>query len=154
MSTHTSSLTEKNSPSNQHLLEDKVTDLLGERDKLRQEIAQWHDLQEETIAKMNRHNSRLQEEMSKNTELRLERQRLLEENMFIEQKRVEAVQQRLLASSEVKDHELARYAMCKPLSEIQNNVECAIYYYNDLKKVYNDLRLRPEPIEENVQMTE
>ena len=104
---------------------------------------------------MNQHNSRLQEEMSKNTELRLERQRLLEENMFIEQKHVEAVQQRLLVSSEVKDHELACYAMCKPLSEIQKNVECAIYYYNDLKEVYNDLRLRlhPEPVEENIQMT-
>jgi hypothetical protein len=74
--------------------------------------------------------------------------------MFIEQKRVEAVEQRLLASSEVKDHELARYWMCKPLSEIQKNVECAIYYYNDLKEVYNDLHLRPEPVEENIQMTE
>jgi hypothetical protein len=60
----------------------------------------------------------------------------------------------MLASSEVKDHELVRYAMCKPLSEIQKNVECAIYYYNDLKEVYNDLHLRPEPVEENIQMTE
>jgi hypothetical protein len=73
--------------------------------------------------------------------------------MFIEQKRVEAVQRRLLASSEVKDHELTHYAMCKPLLEIQNNVECAIYYYNDLKEVYNDLHLRLEPVEENIQMT-
>ncbi|KAK1601355.1 hypothetical protein QYE76_007687 [Lolium multiflorum] len=62
LSMHTSSLTEKNSPSNQQLMEDKVTDLLGECDKLRREIAQWHDLQEETVAKINRHNSRLQEE--------------------------------------------------------------------------------------------
>jgi hypothetical protein len=91
--------------------------------------------------------------MSKNAELRLERQRLLEENMFIEQKRVEAVQHRLLANNQVKDHDLALYAMCKPLSEIQKNVECAIYYYNDLKEVYNDLHLRPEPVEENIQMT-
>jgi hypothetical protein len=60
---------------NQQQLEDKVTDLLGERGKLRREIAQWHDLQEETVAKMNHHNNRLHEDMSKNTELRLERQR-------------------------------------------------------------------------------
>jgi hypothetical protein len=93
--------------------------------------------------------------MSKNTKLWLERQRLLEENMFIEQKHVEALQHKLLVSSEVKDHDFARYAMCKLLLEFQKNVECAIYYYNDLKEVYNDLRLRlrPEPVEENIQMT-
>jgi hypothetical protein len=38
--------------------------------------------------------------------------------------------------------------------EFQKNVECAIYYYNDLKEVYNDMHLRPEPVEENIQMTE
>jgi organic radical activating enzyme len=92
--------------------------------------------------------------MSKNTKLQLERQRLLEENMFIEQKCVEALQHKLLASSKVKDHDFARYAMCKPLSEFQKNVECIIYYYNDLKEVYNNLLLRPKPVEENIQMTE
>ena len=129
------------------LLEDIVTDLQGECHMLHGEIAQWQKLQKETLVCLELGNACFEDVVAKRQELLLECERLREENLTLNGKLNQAMDDAMLAESELVDAYMKRSEMCKALLDSKDKLTRFRNSNDELRKKINDLRAQKHVLE-------
>lgn len=129
------------------LLEDIVADLEGECNRLRGEIAQWQKLQKETLVCLELGNACFEDAVAKRHELLLDCERLREENLTLNGKLNQAMDDAMLAESELVDAYMKRSEMRNTLLDLKDKLTRFRNSNDDLRKKINDLRAQKRLVE-------
>ena len=116
-----------------------MTDLQGECHMLHGEIAQWQKLQKETLVCLELGNACFEDAVAKRHELLLDCERLREENLTLNGKLNQAMDDAMLAESELVDAYMKRSEMRKTLLDLKDKLTRFMNSNGDLRKKINDL---------------
>jgi chromosome segregation ATPase len=129
------------------LLEDIVADLEGECNRLHGEIAQWQKLQKETLVCLELGNACFEDAVAKRHELLLDCERLREENLTLNGKLNQAMDDAMLAESELVDAYMKRSEMRNTLLDLKDKLTRFRNSNDDLRKKINDMRAQKRLVE-------
>ncbi|KAK1653100.1 hypothetical protein QYE76_070905 [Lolium multiflorum] len=129
------------------LLEDILADLEGECNMLRGEISQWQRLQKENLVCLEMGNACFEDAVAKRHELLLDCERLHKENLTLNGKLNQAMDDAILAESKRLDAYTKRCEMSNTLLDLKDKLTRFRNSNDDLRKKINDMRAQKRLVE-------